>query len=88
MNILLVDGNEKEASDKYINAGMKTQYEVYETILKKNTKKKINVITIHPAINNEYLPKGLNLDDLNGIVWTGSALNIYNSRYKLKDKLI
>ena len=78
MNILLVDGNEKEASDKYINAGMKTQYEVYETILKKNTKKKINVITIHPAINNEYLPKGLNLNDLNGIVWTGSALNIYN----------
>ena len=40
MNILLVDGNEKEASDKYINASMQTQYEVYETILKKNTKKK------------------------------------------------
>ena len=30
MNILLVDGNEKEASDRYIKLGMDTQYEVYK----------------------------------------------------------
>ena len=30
MNILIVDGNEKEASSRYINMNMDTQYEVYE----------------------------------------------------------
>ena len=35
MNILLVDGNEKEASDRYKRLGMETQYEVYEKVLKK-----------------------------------------------------
>jgi len=35
MNILLVDGNEKEASDRYTKLGMDTQFQVYEKILKK-----------------------------------------------------
>ena len=35
MNILLVDGNEKDASDRYISMGMDTQFEVYKKILKK-----------------------------------------------------
>ena len=34
MNILLVDGNEKEASDRYAKLGMDTQFQVYEKILK------------------------------------------------------
>ena len=29
MNILIVDGNEKEASDNYIKLGMDTKYYVY-----------------------------------------------------------
>ena len=32
MNILLVDGNEKEASDRYTNLGMDTQFQVYKKI--------------------------------------------------------
>ena len=36
MNILLVDGNEKEASDRYTKLGMDTQFQVYEKILKKD----------------------------------------------------
>ena len=30
MNILIVDGNEKNASNRYTEMGMPTQYEVYE----------------------------------------------------------
>ncbi len=78
MNILLVDGNEKEASDRYIDMGMDTQFEVYKNILKKNTKTSINITTIHPAVYDEYLPKGVSLDDFDAIAWTGSLLNIYN----------
>ena len=35
MNILIVDGNEKKASEKYTNLGMDTQYEVYAKIVRK-----------------------------------------------------
>ena len=35
MNILIVDGNEKKASEKYTNLGMDTQYEVYAKVLRK-----------------------------------------------------
>ena len=78
MNLLLVDGNEKEASDRYIRLGMDTQFEVYKKVLKKISKKNLNITLIHPAVNDEYLPKGLSLDDFDAIAWTGSLLNIYN----------
>ena len=78
MNILLVDGNEKEASDRYIKLGMDTQYEVYKKILKKKSNRDLNITTIHPAIHDEYLPTGVSLDDFEAIAWTGSLLNIYD----------
>ena len=78
MKILLIDGNEKEASDGYKRLGMETQYEVYEKILIKNSKTVNNITTIHPAIHDEYLPVGINLDDFDAAVWTGSLLNIYD----------
>ncbi len=78
MNILLVDGNEKEASDRYTKLGMDTQFQVYEKILNKYSNSKINVTTIHPAIHDNYLPIGISLDDFEAVAWTGSLLNIYN----------
>ena len=78
MNILIVDGNEKKASDKYIEFGMPTQYEVYRDVLKSLLKTKLNISIIHPAFIKDYMPKGLCLDDFHGIVWTGSLLNIYD----------
>ena len=78
MNLLLVDGNEKEASDRYIRLGMETQFEVYKSILEKNSNSKINITIIHPAVHDEYLPLGVNLDDFEAIAWTGSLLNIYD----------
>jgi len=78
MNILIVDGNEKDASDKYLDLGMDTQYEVYSKILQRLANFKINITVIHPAIYKNYIPQGLSLDDFDGIAWTGSLLNIYD----------
>ena len=78
MNILIVDGNEKKASDKYKESNMLTQYEIYKKVIEKLSDVKLNITIINPACKKEYLPKGISLDDFNGIVWTGSVLNIYD----------
>lgn len=78
MNILIVDGNEKNASNKYLEMGMLTQYEVYEKVLRSLLKKDCKIITLHPACKDNYIPIGVSLDDFHGIVWTGSLLNIYD----------
>ena len=79
MNILIVDGNEKEASDQYVQLGMDTQYEVYSKILQKLTNDSLNITVIHPAINSDFIPQGVSLDDFEGVAWTGSLLNIYEA---------
>ncbi len=87
MKILIVDGNEKSASDRYTEIGMQTQFEVYKSILKSLSKTKLNIVTIHPACNNNFLPLGLNLDDFEGIVWTGSVLNIYENKSSINRQI-
>ena len=78
MNILIVDGNEKEASDHYIKLGMDTQYDVYSKVINKISNYEFNVSVVHPAITSDFLPLGASLDDFDGIAWTGSLLNIYD----------
>jgi len=87
MNILLVDGNEKEASDRYTKLGMDTQFQVYENILKKYSNSHINITTIHPAIDDNYLPLGINLDNFEAVAWTGSLLNIYNESRSISNQI-
>ena len=87
MNILLVDGNEKEASDRYTKFGMDTQFQVYEKILKKYSSSTINITTIHPAVHNNYLPLGISLDDFEAVAWTGSLLNIYNMTKSITNQI-
>jgi len=87
MNILLVDGNEKEASDRYTKLGMDTQFQVYEKILKKYSSSTINITTIHPAVHNNYLPLGISLDDFEAVAWTGSLLNIYNMTKSITNQI-
>ena len=77
MNILIVDGNEKEASDKYVQLGMDTQYDVYYKILQKLSNNSLNITVVHPAINSDFIPQGVSLDDFEGVAWTGSILYIY-----------
>ena len=78
MNILIVDGNEKKASDSYVHLKMPRQFEVYSKILEKLSDIKLQITIIHPACTSNYIPKGVSLDDFDGIVWTGSLLNIYD----------
>ena len=80
MKILIIDGNEKTASDRYTKLGMQTQYEVYKTVLENISEIKLDIFTIHPACSDNFLSKGLNLGDFDGIVWTGSVLNIYDQK--------
>ena len=87
MNILLVDGNEKEASDRYTKLGMDTQFQVYEKVLKKYSSSTINITTIHPAVHNNYLPLGISLDDFEAVAWTGSLLNIYNETKSITNQI-
>lgn len=78
MNILIVDGNEKEASDRYTEMGMDTQFENYRKVLKNLSRDILNISIIHPSVKNDYLSEGTSLDDFDGVVWTGSLLNIYD----------
>ena len=79
MNILIVDGNEKIASENYTNLGMDTQYEVYAKVIRNLfNDNNLNISIIHPAIESNFLPTGTSLDDFDGIAWTGSVLNIYD----------
>ena len=63
MKVLIVDGNEKSASDRYTELGMLTQYEVYKKVLENIADIELDIIVIHPANFNDFLPKGINLDD-------------------------
>ena len=78
MNILIVDGNEKNASSRYTEMSMLTQYEIYEKVLRNLIKEDCNITILHPACADNYIPNGVNLNDFHGIVWTGSLLNIYD----------
>ena len=78
MNILIVDNNKKEASDKYTKLGMETQFENYKKVLTTLSNNKFNISIVHPSVNHIYLPQGISLDDFDGVVWTGSLLNIYD----------
>ena len=80
MNILIVDGNEKVSSEKYTELGMLTQYEVYQEVLEKISAYELNISIIHPTWGDDFLPPGTNLEDFDGIAWTGSVLNIYDLR--------
>ena len=78
MNILIVDGNDKKSTEIYQKEGMNTQYEEYKNLLLFLSKKKLNIEIIHPTWNANFISKGINLSDFDGVIWTGSVLNIYD----------
>mgnify|MGYP001177165176 FL=1 len=87
MNILIVDGNEKDASKRYTDMGMDTQYEVYAKVLNSLSLNNINIQIIHPAISDNFLPEGISLDDFDGVAWTGSLLNIYDMTSSITNQI-
>ena len=77
MNILIVDGNEKNSSEEFTKLGINTLFEEYKNILTTLSSFKLNIKIIHPAWDENFLEAGINLEDFRGVVWTGSVLNVY-----------
>ena len=78
INILIVDGNDQKNSDTLRSVGIKTQFEEYNDVLNILAPLKLNIQVIHPAVKKDFLPSNINLDDFQGVAWTGSTLNIYD----------
>ena len=78
LKILMVDGYDYKGWKDLNDANCIDAFDHYSKTLKKISKKNLKITIIHPGKKNEYLPTGLSLEDFNGIVWTGSSLNIYD----------
>ncbi|PCI32847.1 MAG: glutamine amidotransferase [Alphaproteobacteria bacterium] len=77
-NILIVEGNTQDARALTATSGGVTQGELYHKTLLA-LKADIICDTVYPADEGAVLPTGLELEGYDGIIWTGSALNIYNT---------
>ena len=78
LNILIVEGNTQEARALTIASGAYTQSELYQrTLLSLRPDTQCEVVC--PADQGAVLPMDGALEKYDGIIWTGSALNIYNS---------
>jgi len=75
--ILMVDGYDYEGWKSLHDANCIDAFEHYSNTLN-SLSKNLNITTIHPGKKNEFLPIGVSLNDFDGIVWTGSSLNIYD----------
>ncbi|TDI63216.1 MAG: type 1 glutamine amidotransferase [Alphaproteobacteria bacterium] len=76
LKILIVEGNVKALRDKAAKEGSLAQSELYQKTLTALADDLICTI-VYPADENAVLPQQSELADFDGIVWTGSALNIY-----------
>ena len=54
------------------------QCEEYNDVLNILAPLKLNIQVIHPAVKKDFLQSNINLDDFQGVAWTGSTLNIYD----------
>ena len=76
--ILMVDGYDYKGWKSLNDCDCIDAFKHYTETLKSISSKPLEVVTIHPGKKEEYLPKGVSLEDFDGIVWTGSSLNIYD----------
>jgi len=77
--ILMVDGYDYDGWKSLSDCDCIDAFKHYGETLKSISPKNLEITTIHPGKNDEYMPQGVSLKDFNGIVWTGSSLNIYDS---------
>jgi len=78
LKILIVEGNTRDARQKTVAAGSLTQGELYQKTLQA-LKPDIQCDIVCPADEDAPLPAGAELAQYDGIVWTGSSLNIYQA---------
>ncbi|MFM1943851.1 MAG: hypothetical protein RI897_2833 [Verrucomicrobiota bacterium] len=75
MRILIVEGNTAETTRLIERSGGRRQSAIFEALL--GGLGGLVIETVYPADGGEGLPTGENLAGYDGVVWTGSALNVY-----------
>lgn len=76
LNLLIVEGNTQEARQQAVASGSCTQGDLYEkTLLSLGSD--LQCHTVFPADSDAILPASDKLAHYDGIIWTGSSLNIY-----------
>tara|TARA_B100001939_G_scaffold109263_2_gene94406 strand:- start:4377 stop:5210 length:834 start_codon:yes stop_codon:yes gene_type:complete len=77
VKLLIIEGNTAEARRQAEAAGLPSQSELYVSVLK-SLRPDVACDIICPADGAAPLPAGMALEDYDGLVWTGSSLNIYD----------
>jgi len=77
LKVLIVEGNVKELRERTKEAGSLTQGELYKNTLN-SLADDLECTIVCPADADADLPQNRDLETYDGIVWTGSALNIYD----------
>ncbi|WP_321395578.1 type 1 glutamine amidotransferase [Emcibacter sp.] len=76
-NLLIVEGNTREAREQTTASGALTQSELYKKTLL-SLRPGLHCDVVYPADEGTDLPDDDSLAGYDGIIWTGSALNIYD----------
>lgn len=77
MKLLIVEGNPPETTQAIRATGGRRQSECFERLLREHPD--VATQTIYPADCSTGLPNDRELAGYDGMVWTGSALNIYDA---------
>lgn len=77
LKILIVEGNVKESREKAVSTGSLVQSDLYEKVLR-SLADDLSCSIVCPSDDDAVLPPSGELNKFDGIVWTGSALNIYD----------
>ena len=76
LKLLIVEGNTAEQRQRHSEAGGLVAHELYTDVLRQ-IRSDLSFDIAFPADGNSTLPSAAALAAFDGIVWTGSALNIY-----------
>lgn len=77
LKLLIVEGNTAEQRQRHSDAGGLVAHELYAGVLRQ-IRSDLSFDLAFPADGDSSLPSAAALAAFDGIVWTGSALNIYN----------
>jgi GMP synthase (glutamine-hydrolysing) len=85
--LLVVDGNTRETDERHVALGGAPTGERYVRVLKAIAGD-IECLMVHPAWQADPgLPADVSLNDFDGVVWTGSALHIYDDSPAVRAQL-
>ena len=79
LKILMVDGYDYDGWKSLKEADCIDAFEHYSNTLKSISSIPLKIITIHPGKEIQYLPKGLSLNDFDGIVQPDFCITTTNS---------